>query len=100
MTAVLQSRQGTTACQRVRDQSGPFLGLYVTYIGPATNRAEKCQPEPNQDPLTVYVWFYQFLLHKCLIDPFEYAKIIKEKNWGIGVLFGANSPHANSSCLL
>lgn len=74
-----------------------FIGLCVIYIGPATNRAEKCQPVPNQDPLTVNVWFYQFLLHKCLIDSFEYARIIKKKR---GILFGANSPHANSSCLL
>lgn len=77
MTAVLQSKSGHH-CMQVSEWSLPWIML-PTHILPPT---EQCQPMPNQDPLTVNVWFYQFLLHKYLIGPFEYARIIKKKKRG------------------
>lgn len=72
-----------------------------TRTGPATSIAHKPQSVHNQNPLIANLWFPQCLLHKCLIDPFEYGWIMKQKKKkGWGILFGANSPHANSSCLL
>lgn len=76
-----------------------IIDHYVKYAGPGTTRAEKSLSVHNQNSRIVNVWFYQFLLHKRLIDLFEYARIIKKKKRRL-ILFGANSPHVNSSCLL
>ena len=83
MTAVLQSGSGHHCLPRMSLGTEwslhEIIDHYITYTGPATSRADKSQSVDNQNPLIVNVWAYQFLLHKRLIDPLEYARIIKQK---------------------
>lgn len=88
----------------VGEQSTPFLRSQIlTLLAQTLPAAEQTNLSLRaiRNPLIVNVWFYQFLLHKHLMDLFEDARIIKQKkNKKRGGLLGANSPHANSSCLL
>lgn len=85
MAGALQSRSGHHCMLRSQGTERSLhqiIDHYVTYTGPATSRADKSQSVHNQNPLIVNVWFYQFLLHKHIIDPFKYARIIKpKKGW-------------------
>lgn len=72
----------------VGEQSTPFLRSQIlTLLAQTLPAAEQTNLSLRaiRNPLIVNVWFYQFLLHKHLIDLFEDARIIKQKKKRGGV---------------